>query len=96
MCVDADARFADPVFGVATGIAAYIIWERDPRNAHDHGPGNTLGDLVARRLGLRSSASAPASARAAQAAPSTPAASLKSPTAPAPTPVEHEAPRRVI
>lgn len=40
------------MFGIATGIAAYAIWERDPRNAHDHGPGNRLWDLINRRLGL--------------------------------------------
>jgi len=42
---------ADPLFGVATGAAAYYLWERDPRNAHSHGPGSTLADLVARRFG---------------------------------------------
>ena len=29
-------RVADPLFGLATGVAAYFIWEKDQRNAHDH------------------------------------------------------------
>lgn len=43
---------SDPIFGVATGIAAYFIWENDQRNSVDHGPGNTLLDLVCRRIGV--------------------------------------------
>ena len=27
------------------------MWERDPRNASEHGPGNRLEDLIGRRLG---------------------------------------------
>lgn len=45
-------RVADPLFGLTTGVAAYFIWEKDQRNAHDHGPGNTLVDLVSRRFGI--------------------------------------------
>ncbi|SHO76438.1 Uncharacterized protein MSYG_0776 [Malassezia sympodialis ATCC 42132] len=43
-------RFSDPIFGVVTGVAAYILWENDPRNAQDHGNGNSLLDLISRRL----------------------------------------------
>lgn len=43
---------ADPIFGMATGIGAFFIWENDQRNAHDHGPGNTLLDLLSRRMGV--------------------------------------------
>lgn len=43
---------ADPIFGIATGIGAYYIYETDPRNAADHGPGNTLLDLISRRWGV--------------------------------------------
>ena len=43
---------ADPIFGIATGIGAFFIWENDRRNAHDHGPGNTLLDLLSRRMGV--------------------------------------------
>ncbi|KAI3627532.1 hypothetical protein CBS14141_001533 [Malassezia furfur] len=63
-------HIADPVFGVATGIAAYAMWERDPRNAHDHGPGNRLWDLVQRRFqGAPAPAAPPVSRTATPAAP---------------------------
>lgn len=42
------------MFGVLTGVFAYVLWERDPRNAHERGPGMTLYDLVSRRLGVSS------------------------------------------
>ncbi|PKI83245.1 hypothetical protein MVES_002828 [Malassezia vespertilionis] len=42
-------RYADPLFGVATGVAAYFIWERE--NATERPPGHTLVDLVRRKVG---------------------------------------------
>lgn len=54
---------ADPVFGVVTGVAAYLIWENDPRNAHDHGPGNRLVDLIGRKLGYAAPVRVPAIAQ---------------------------------
>ena len=42
--------------GVLTGVFAYLLWEREPRNAHERGPGMTLYDLVSRRLGVTSHA----------------------------------------
>ncbi|WFC94045.1 hypothetical protein MBRA1_000673 [Malassezia brasiliensis] len=96
-------RIADPVFGVATGIAAYAMWERDPRNAHDHGPGNRLWDLVQRRFqGAEASAAPAVSHAAAPAAPAavpqtTAAASLKDETHMfQPVPPANQLPHRLI
>lgn len=93
------------MFGVATGIAAYAMWERDPRNAHDHGPGNRLWDLVQRRFQGTSAPDAPPVTRtatpAAPAATAAPAAVVQS-DVPAqthalpPVPPANQLPRRLI
>lgn len=43
-------RYADPIFGIATGAFAYILWERDPKNEQERPPGKTLQELVSRRV----------------------------------------------
>ncbi|KAL9935086.1 hypothetical protein V8E36_006162 [Tilletia maclaganii] len=50
-------RVADPVFAVATGVFAYVIWEQDGRNAEHRPEGRRLADLVKRRWELGPAAS---------------------------------------
>ena len=79
------------------------MWERDPRNAHDHGPGNRLWDLVQRRFLGAETPAAPAVSRTAT--PAAPAAVVQATTpTPAqdgthalpPVPPANQLPRRII
>ncbi|WFD29766.1 hypothetical protein MSPP1_000778 [Malassezia sp. CBS 17886] len=87
-------RVADPVFGAATGALAYMMWERDARNAAERPDGKRLRDLIGRRLGWE----APAAGRGAAAeAPGAPALrAAVDARAPAHAPAHAAPPKRLI